>query len=253
MRKIADNTDGGMIELPTRRRDGIGGDDDDSDDGGLDFRHDPLGHSGGDDTNSVFGSSIGCLILVVIILYMSGGSGKGGDVPHGGGGSIVSDEGMKSSSRVRFPPKLPEKHRQIQPRPNNLNILFIGDTVTRYQYLSLVYFLRWGRWFDPGYERSNLVNEWSFDNPFHKETYNEFFFQTNIMLQPYELCDCRKTKDKVSMRSTVIENRYYHDPTLNNTVTFLHAFGDELAMHGRVEAKDVYSEEWKWSTKEKKN
>jgi hypothetical protein len=40
--------------------------------------------------------------------------------------------------------------------PRDLWIAFIGDSVTRYQYLSFVYFLRWGRWFDPE-ETPNLV------------------------------------------------------------------------------------------------
>ena len=252
-----------MIEMRSRRTYV-----DDEENDGVFSGNDSLSNVGGDRTNTTFYASLGCLFLVVIVLYLSGGS-RGGDGVDGGGvipsdipnvnlhegatGSEITSAGTKTSStrQHRFPPKLPEKHRQIQPRPMNLNVIFIGDTITRYQYLSLVYFLRWGRWFDLNLERSNLVNEWSFDNPFHSQVYNEFFFQTNIMLQPYELCDCRKIKDKTSMRDTVIENRYYHDPILNNTVTFLHAFGDELAMHGRIKATEVYTEAWKWSTKEK--
>lgn len=104
-------------------------------------------------------------------------------------------------------------------------------------------------------EKSNLVNEHSFECPFHNDKFGEFYFQTGRLLQPYELCDCFKpTANDTNVPSDqYIENRYYHDPVLNNTVTFLHAYGHEQSLHGRIPAKDAYDiSKWDWHKKEKK-
>jgi hypothetical protein len=54
--------------------------------------------------------------------------------------------------------------------PRNVHIIMMGDSLMRYQYLSLVYFLRWQRWFDPNVTVNNLVNEksWRFDDDANK-------------------------------------------------------------------------------------
>lgn len=127
-----------------------------------------LNGAGGDRKIYIVAISFGVLLCVIFVL--SSGSSKS----HGSmGGSI------------NF--KTPENHRQVQVRPTNVSLVIVGDSIARYSYLSLVYFLRWGRWFDPGLDRSNLVNEQSFDNPFHEETFHEFYYQTNLMLQPFEV------------------------------------------------------------------
>jgi hypothetical protein len=144
----------------------------------------------------------------------------------------------------------------LQPVPTNVNIVIIGDSLSRYGYLSLVYFLRWGRWFEPLLEKSNLMDENSFKSLFHQDAYGEFYFQSSRLLQPYELCDCYKGdhfEEGPAMASYVIENRYYHDPELNNTVTFLHAFGHQSTIHGRIRADEAYdTAKWNWHKEEKK-
>jgi hypothetical protein len=70
-----------------------------------------------------------------------------------------------------------------RPRPRNLRLAFLGDSVTRYQYLSLAYFLRWGRWFDPDTIKNHLVDAHSFRHPYHPDQdWNEFFLQSNRLL-----------------------------------------------------------------------
>jgi hypothetical protein len=202
-----------------------------------------LNSAGGERTNYIFATSMVVLFIVIAVMANTD-TGMDNANSHRVGGLDLGTLGMSTKAKV------PEIHRQKQPIPTDINIVIVGDSVARYGYLSLVYFLRWGRWFDPGLEASNLVNEGSFDNPFHNNTYHEFFFQTSRMLQPYELCDCHKGAAHPNMRKYVIENRYYHDPVNRNSVTFFHAYGTEMGVQGRLEAEDVYTTKWHWDTKE---
>lgn len=128
----------------------------------------------------------------------------------------------------------------IRPRPRNLRLVFVGDSLTRYQYLSLAYFLKFGRWMDPS-TTPNLVNSHSFHHPNHPDQdWNEFFLQSNRMLYPYEACDCLRDS-KISL-----ERRYFHDPDRNNSVVFINLNGNETTLTnrgyvGRWNAADIFS------------
>lgn len=101
------------------------------------------------------------------------------------------------------------------PVPRNLNILFSGDSLTRFEYLDLVYFLSYEKWVNAT-DKPNLLVEKDFD------TWNEFYNFSNRVLQPYEQCDCYRPRDKFWLGT---ENRYYSDKKHNNTLTFLLKFG----------------------------
>ncbi|KAL3927231.1 MAG: hypothetical protein SGARI_005381 [Bacillariaceae sp.] len=78
-------------------------------------------------------------------------------------------------------------------RPTGLRLVFVGDSVDRYQYLSLVYYLRWGFWFsdDPNGEKSGAPPMKSF--LFHEKdggSWNDYFADSAAVLSPYETCDC---------------------------------------------------------------
>ena len=60
-------------------------------------------------------------------------------------------------------------------------IALVGDSVTRYQYLSLVYFLRTGKWHSTK-PRLFCEKDWP--------SWNMFFKGTNAKLRGYEICDC---------------------------------------------------------------
>jgi hypothetical protein len=129
-------------------------------------------------------------------------------------------------------------------RPTGLRLVFIGDSITRHQYLSLAYFLRHGKWFDPK-RIPNLVNQ----NHFKKgaatkeEGWATFFRETNKLFSPYERCDCFREKwdDVTQVDSHVIENRYFYDPEMNNTLTYLLGFGNTISgLHGRVSPEDAF-------------
>merc|ERR1719203_1461965 len=71
-------------------------------------------------------------------------------------------------------------------KATDLSIVFVGDSLSRYQYLSLVNYLHSGatKWLDTGDPKENPVVEHSFDG------WADFHRLTNEQLQPYETCDC---------------------------------------------------------------
>jgi hypothetical protein len=127
----------------------------------------------------------------------------------------------------------------------NIHIVMIGDTVMRYQYLSLAYRLRHGRWFqDDSFGQYDLMNEPTFRSPFHDRTRDEFLFQTNNILQPMEVCDCFTG----SYERDKIENRYFYDPILNNSIVYLAAFGHTRPLKGRLLPHQVRNQSKYWQT-----
>lgn len=89
----------------------------------------------------------------------------------------------------------------------NKYLLMIGDSLTRYQYLSLVYTLR--------HQNPSHVHM----NPnMNENTHGEriqFFKTSNQVLAPYEDCDCSYYGRRF------FEHRRYHDPHNNVSVTYL--------------------------------
>lgn len=130
------------------------------------------------------------------------------------------------------------------PVPRNLHILFMGDSLTRYQYLDLVYFLSHnGTWNGAtpsppisssgesqsggASERSENVGNYTNNLVIGRahDSWNDFFVNTNAALAPFERCDCFRTQEEVSPSNT-IENRYFYDAARNNSVVYLQKFGD---------------------------
>jgi len=107
--------------------------------------------------------------------------------------------------------------------PRNLNILFFGDSVTRYQYLDLAYFLSQGKWNNRS-ERPNIVMELTHNGPLSSR-FNNFFANTNAFLKPYEQCDCYRPGGLRQVKM-VTENRYFYEEENNNTLTFMVKFED---------------------------
>ena len=161
-------------------------------------------------------------------------SGVPKDEPLGGTGSR-----RLSKANSRPPTKIPNKATiTSSSRPQGLRVVFMGDSIMRYQYLSLVYFARYGVWFDPSNKTHHLVQEKAsgFD------TWLGFYQHTNELLQPYELCDCyrlERTEGKRENYNSTVENRYYYDPINDNLLVYVTAFGNENDLHGHWTAEDV--------------
>lgn len=97
-------------------------------------------------------------------------------------------------------------------------IVIIGDSISRYQYLNLVYFIEYSAWPPEvgGEGKYNLPasvcneKESGWNNSF-----NTFFKGSNEKLLGHETCDCFRSP------GWVIENRQYYNPDLDTTVLFL--------------------------------
>jgi hypothetical protein len=60
------------------------------------------------------------------------------------------------------------------------------------------------------------------------------------LLAPYENCDCYREPSNIDTRSQyTCENRYYHDPVRNNTVTYVQAFGKAYPIRGHWRAEQA--------------
>lgn len=139
------------------------------------------------------------------------------------------------------PPETSGRATANTSRPRGLRLVMIGDSLTRYTYLSLVYFLKWGSWYEPQRTTPHLVQSSSFDNLWHNQTWGEHSWQTNRMLYPLELCDCyRKLPGRLQVNK-VVNNRYFYDPELDNFVVYLDAKGHKGSLHGRIAASNVSS------------
>ena len=130
-------------------------------------------------------------------------------------------------------------------RPTNLRLVIMGDSISRYQYISLVYFLQTGMWIT---DATKLVQDGdelrtssfsstelqSSNAPLHCKTpgikaRERFYSLSHSLLKPNELlCDCRAYS----------ENRYYIDTERNNYITYITKFGKN-STSGRYLANQI--------------
>lgn len=110
-------------------------------------------------------------------------------------------------------------------RLSNKHIVFVGDSLMRYQYLALAYSLRHNEYLNVTMQ-PNLVQEkqWL--------SWQDFYRGTNNMLLPNEHCDCFRKDSGRNMHNHLeqFENRYYVDADRNITLTYLQ-YVDELHGH----------------------
>ncbi|KAG7346460.1 hypothetical protein IV203_005528 [Nitzschia inconspicua] len=134
----------------------------------------------------------------------------------------------------------PEQPSTLSPQcpqfPCDLSIVFIGDSLSRFMYVSLVHFLRHNKWIEPT-DNPNLVKPRDYIGGTEESTFNwkPYFIASTKALAPYEACDCwREPSDPNNNRKyeTIVENRYFHDPIRNNTIVYLFAYGNKVPMRG---------------------
>ena len=91
------------------------------------------------------------------------------------------------------------------------HIVFIGDSLTRYQYLNLAQRLTYSNWtaFHGSAPLSESERTWS--------SWPLFMEQTNLRLRGLEICDCFREHG----HPWIAENRYYFNPALNVRLTYI--------------------------------
>ena len=151
---------------------------------------------------------------------------------------------------------------------DGLSIAFVGDSVSRYIYLSLVFYLRWGCWVHDGHpflelmvrKKMQLKNRSSMtgvigtttttgmtnttsmeEKSLNIASWNDYLNYTNSLLFPYESCDCYRNWEKQFVWNRHVENRYYSDPTKNYHISFFTKFGS-TNIHGHWNAATVYDD-----------
>lgn len=104
----------------------------------------------------------------------------------------------------------------------NTHLVLLGDSLTRYQYLSMAYAIR----------HRKVVSPVMWPNFVEEKTYaswQEFFEITNSLLKPMEVCDCQRYKE--GDVTTWYENRYFFDPQYNITISFFFLTGSVVQGH----------------------
>jgi hypothetical protein len=106
----------------------------------------------------------------------------------------------------------------------NKTIVFLGDSVTRYQYLNLAFFLERGRWPMEYLTDEVLQGSPCCQRSFIGFSWQDFFQLTTLALNNHELCDCwRKIHTSSSSFIAAVENRRYFHPELQtHLVRFQH-------------------------------
>ncbi len=117
--------------------------------------------------------------------------------------------------------------------PQNLNIAMVGDSITRFLYLDLAYFLSHGSWIQPNDTTKQMV--WRKSKSF--KTFFDWMNWTHYMLKPYEQCDCHCTQ---LLSDKEVENRYFFDKNNNNRIAFLTKLGD-TEFRSSWEASDIWN------------
>lgn len=139
------------------------------------------------------------------------------------------------SNLIKNTRRISDNLDRVEIRPQNLHLAFVGDSVTRYMYIDLVYYLKHGKWVQDN-DYPNILNAK------HYPSWNDHYNASNLALYPNEQCDCFRNNPKNSShidKEETIENRYFSDPERNNYVTFIEVFGGFQA-HGHWVPQDVY-------------
>ncbi len=105
----------------------------------------------------------------------------------------------------------------------NRRLMFVGDSLTRYQYITLTAFLTKEEWSTD----ERLVNE----HYYPSGGWTEFYQNSTAFHQGMELCECYRSS-KCCSPNDVSENRKYYNAKLNTTIWYIQWFGDSNLPHG---------------------
>jgi hypothetical protein len=98
------------------------------------------------------------------------------------------------------------------------HILFLGDSLSRYQYINLAIFLTTGHPTWHAYPASEISREW--------KNWNDYYAGTNRRMGGHEVCDCFRDTADPNWIEKNYENRFWFGPS-GVRVSFLEMFGDK--------------------------
>lgn len=101
---------------------------------------------------------------------------------------------------------------QVRQCLSDQHIVLMGDSLTRYQYLNLVYYLTHRSWYSPA-PHSEAEKQWGSWKPFYEGT-----TKRHTSNHTYEICDCHRFDHTLEH---MMENRYFTDTSINLRVTYL--------------------------------
>jgi hypothetical protein len=127
-------------------------------------------------------------------------------------GSVVTQLNNPASSSS---PPLVEIVSTAPPLVENVSIVFLGDSISRFAYISLAYFLHTGEWLHPSISHDDARASPHDGKSYKiltkgdlKHAWNVFQNMTNELIQD-EICDCGK-----------FDARYYQDDRNNRVIHF---------------------------------
>lgn len=160
---------------------------------------------------------------------------------------------IKYRNRCSFPENITSYKQLVNidmnvPVPRNLNLLIVGDSISRYQYMSLVYFLKFGKWINMKHHLPPMNDSATETQNMHAQTFakdavhmglvwknfwnskDDWSNYSSSLLSPFEVCDCFEPKNVAPWDPKFcvdnLENRYFREPSRNNSVTYMQKLGD---------------------------
>jgi len=114
--------------------------------------------------------------------------------------------------KENFSPKYRENKTPLKLKEllRNKRIVFIGDSLTRYQYLNFIHFIHFNSWILSSPPRLEVEGDWSSWKSFHLGSSYRFGCK--------EICDCYRDKQFFNLGPITKENRYYFDVSSNISV-----------------------------------
>lgn len=117
-------------------------------------------------------------------------------------------------------------------RPRNINVAFLGDSISRFAYISLAYYLHTGEWVHPTWSRQPCNPGEALTCTGDKwKTFNEV---VTDLLGMDSYCDCHRGD---------FDTRYFWDPIRNNRVSFFMRGGHshQVLFRGRIDPATIWS------------
>ena len=121
----------------------------------------------------------------------------------------------------------------------NLRLAMIGDSITRYQYLSLAYFAHNHRWVQDT-DKPNILGsprQWK-----SWEESNNYTMTQIVGGTSKERCNCHRPPGKINLQ-TYFTNRYFQDVETKNYLTLITKTGRPEA-HGHWDPRTVYQDDF---------